>query len=246
MSAAGAGRLLSLEGRTALVAGASGGIGSAASRLLAEAGARVVGVDRPGVPESPAGRHVSCDLTDAGGVRRLLDDIRSREARLDTLVHCAGIRRDAVLWKMDDAAWSEVMRVNLDSAFHLLREAAGLMRDTGDGSIVLVSSINGERGKFGQANYAASKAALIGLARTAARELGRFGIRVNVVAPGLIATPMTATLPENVLRQSIEESVLGRTGEPDDVAAAILFLCAPMSRHITGQVLRVDGGQLIA
>ncbi len=245
MSPDGPARLLALEGRTALVAGASGGIGSATAALLSEAGAHVVGVDRPGAPDSPAARHVVCDLTDAAAVRRLIDDVRSRESRLDAVVHCAGIRRDAVLWKMDDAAWSEVMRVNLDSAFHLLRDAAGLMRDTGGGSIVLVSSINGERGKFGQANYAASKAALIGLARTAARELGRFGVRVNVVAPGLIATPMTATLPEEVVQKSIDESVLGRAGEPDDVAAAILFLCAPMSRHITGQVLRVDGGQLI-
>jgi len=246
MSAGPLQRLVTLEGRTALVTGASGGIGSAVAGLLAEAGAAVVGVDLPGAPPCAAGRHVACDMTDAAGVRRLAEEIRSREGRLDVVVHCAGIRRDAVLWKMDESAWSDVMRVNLDSAFLLLRETAGLMRDTGGGSIVLVSSINGERGKFGQANYAASKAGLIGLGRTAAREMGRFGIRVNIVAPGLITTPMTSTLPENVVQQSIDESALGRAGEPADVAAAILFLSAPMSRHITGQVLRVDGGQLIA
>ncbi len=135
--------------------------------------------------------------------------------------------------------------MNLDSAFHLLKGAVPLMREAG-GSVVLISSINGERGKFGQANYAASKAGLIGLGRTAARELGRFGIRVNLVAPGMIRTPMTATLAPEFLREAEAETALGRIGEPLDVAAAILFLVSAMGRHVTGQVLRVDGGQLTA
>lgn len=112
--------------------------------------------------------------------------------------------------------------------------------------MVLVSSINGERGKFGQSNYAASKAGLIALARSAARETGRFRIRVNAVAPGMIATPMTRSLPSEFLEEAVSESALGCLGEPRDVASAILFLCSDMSRHVTGQVLRVDGGQLIA
>ena len=119
------------------------------------------------------------------------------------------------------------------------------MRAAGAGAIVLVSSINGERGKVGQANYAASKAGLIALARTAARELGGFGIRVNVVSPGWIETPMTAGLPEDVRQRAIEETALGRLGAPDDVAAAMVFLVSDLGRHVTGQVLRVDGGQLI-
>jgi NAD(P)-dependent dehydrogenase (short-subunit alcohol dehydrogenase family) len=111
--------------------------------------------------------------------------------------------------------------------------------------VVLISSINGERGKLGQANYAASKAGLVGLARTAARELGRFGIRVNVVAPGWIDTPLTAAYDPALRRAAEQESALGRCGSPENVAHAVLFLCSAMSEHVTGQVLRVDGGQLI-
>jgi 3-oxoacyl-[acyl-carrier protein] reductase len=151
-----------------------------------------------------------------------------------------------VLWKLEPAAWSEVLRVNLDAAFLLLHDTVPLLRQRGAGSVVLISSINGERGKFGQASYAASKAGLIGLARTAARELGRFGIRVNVVSPGLIDTSMTASLPAEAREQALRESALGRAGEPDDVAGAVLFLVSDLARHVTGQVLRVDGGQLMA
>ncbi len=175
-----------------------------------------------------------------------LAEFRRRHSRLQILVHCAGIARDAVLWKLEDAAWSEVMRVNLDAAFYLLKGTAPLLRESGDAAVVLVSSINGERGKFGQANYAASKAGLMGLGRTAARELGRFGVRVNLVAPGMILTPMTGSLPEEVRARAAEESALGRLGTPEDVARACLFLVSPLARHVTGQVLRVDGGQLIA
>jgi len=237
--------ILSLEGRTALVAGGAGGIGSRIVDRLLESGARVLSVDLPG--RSPPGGAVAleADLGDPEAVASLFREVWEHVDHLDALVHCAGITRDRVLWKMEPAAWSEVIRVNLDSAFHLLREATPLLRVRGGGSVVLVSSINGERGKFGQANYAASKAGLLGLGRTAARELGRFGIRVNVLAPGMIETPMTADLPGEVRAAAEAEAVLGRIGTPDDVALAALFLLSPMSAHVTGQVLRVDGGQLI-
>lgn len=237
--------LLSLEGRVAVVAGGGGGIGSATVRRLLQAGAQVASVDRPGVAAEDGAIPFPCDVADAAAVDRLFEELRSRFDRLDVLVHCAGITRDGVLWKLELADWSEVLRVNLDSAFYLLRRAAPWMRSASRGSVILVSSINGERGKRGQANYAASKAGLHGLARTAARELGAFGIRVNVVAPGWIETSMTADLPEEARRRGEEESALRRLGEPDDVARAILFLAADASRHVTGQVLRVDGGQLI-
>jgi acetoacetyl-CoA reductase/3-oxoacyl-[acyl-carrier protein] reductase len=120
------------------------------------------------------------------------------------------------------------------------------LRRSTRGSAVLISSINGERGKLGQANYAASKAGLIGLAKSAARELGRDGARVNVVAPGLIATAMTESLPAEILERAVAETVLGRAGRAEDVAGAVVFLCSNLARHITGQVLRVDGGQLMA
>jgi acetoacetyl-CoA reductase/3-oxoacyl-[acyl-carrier protein] reductase len=147
---------------------------------------------------------------------------------------------------MSDEAWSDVLRVNLESAFWILRAAAPVLRAGGGGSVVLIASINGERGKFGQANYAAAKAGLIGLGRTAARELGRFGVRVNLVAPGWVDTEMTAGLDASARAKALDETALGRLGRPEDVAAAVLFLASDMSGHVTGQVLRVDGGQLTA
>ncbi len=238
--------LLSLAGRTALVTGGAGGIGAAVVRRLTEAGAEVISADLPGRESPDAGGQIPCDMSQPDQIRRMIEQIEHRWHALHVVVHCAGLTRDAVLWKMTPAQWSEVIQVNLESAFHLLKGSAPLMRKAGHGSIVLVASINGERGKFGQANYAASKAGLIGLGKTAARELGGFGVRVNCVAPGLIESPMTRDLPEEARRRAAEESALGRIGEPDDVARAALFLCSDMSRHVTGQTLRVDGGQLIA
>lgn len=237
--------LLSLAGRTALVAGGSGGIGTATVALLARAGARVLSVDRPGLAAPPGAEGLGCDLADARGAAALFTEVQQRTDSLDLLVHAAGITRDGVLWKMSDDDWSGVLELNLSSAFRLVRGATPLMRTHG-GSIVLLSSINGQRGKFGQANYAASKAGMIGLARSAARELGSFGVRVNVVAPGLVYTAMTGGLAEEHMRQAIAETALGRAAEPEDVARAVLFLCSDLARHVTGQVLRVDGGQLMA
>ncbi|HET6372821.1 MAG TPA: SDR family oxidoreductase, partial [Candidatus Polarisedimenticolia bacterium] len=212
---------------------------------LRDAGATVMGADLAGRRAPRAHSSWEGDLSDPAAAPRLVETVERELGRLDIVVHAAGIRRDAVLWKMQATAWSEVMRVNLGSAFHLLKAAAPVMRRGGRGAVVLISSINGERGKFGQINYSASKAGLIGLGRTAARELGRFGIRVNIICPGMIRTPLVRDLPEDAMSQALSESVLGRLGEPEDVAAAAIFLCSPMSRHITGQVLRVDGGQLI-
>lgn len=239
-------RLLSLEGRTALVAGGSGGIGSATATLLMQAGARVLSVDLPGGALPDGAEGIECDLADPRAQDALFSEVRKRTDSLDFLVHSAGLTRDGVLWKMGDEDWSTVIEVNLGSAFRLLRGSTPLLRAKGGGSVVLISSINGERGKFGQANYAASKAGMIGLARSAARELGRFGVRVNVVAPGLVMTRMTADLSAEHVQRSIDETVLGRAADPADVANAVLFLCSDLARHVTGQVLRVDGGQLMA
>jgi NAD(P)-dependent dehydrogenase (short-subunit alcohol dehydrogenase family) len=235
-----------LGGRTALVTGAGGGIGSEVVRVLAGAGARVVGVDLPGHVAGGDADTIACDVGDGPQVASMLAGWNDRFGGLDVVVHCAGITRDAVVWKMDEDAWRDVLRVNLDSAFHVVRGAVPLLRERGGGSIVLISSINGERGKFGQANYAASKAGLIGLARSVAREAGRFGVRVNVVAPGLIETAMTAKLDPDVVRRAVDETALGRAGRPRDVAMAVLYLVSGMAAHVTGQVLRVDGGQLTA
>ncbi len=234
----------SLDGRVALVAGGAGGIGSAIVSCLAEAGARVVVVDRDARAEGSV-EAVACDLTDPGAVSRRVAEVAERHGRIDLVVHAAGITRDAGLTRLSDADWRTVMAANVDSAFFLLRAAGPALRTAGGGAVVLVSSINGERGKAGQANYAASKGALNALARTAAREWGRHRIRVNVVAPGWIETPMTAPLPEAVRQRALDETALGRLGQPVDVARVVWFLVSDASRHVTGQVLRVDGGQVI-
>jgi 3-oxoacyl-[acyl-carrier protein] reductase len=234
----------SFEGRVALVTGGGGGIGSAACAMLLDAGARVFSADHDDRPGPEGTVSLACDVSRAAEVAAAMAAVRSAAGRLDCVVHCAGVTRDALIARMTDDDWHVVVSTNLDSAFYLVRDAAPALREAGGGAIVLVSSINADRGKVGQANYAASKAGLHGLARTAARELGRFNIRVNVVAPGWIDTRMTAGLAAELRARAVNETALGRVGRPEDVAAAILFLCSDASAHVTGQVLRVDGGQL--
>lgn len=237
--------LLSLKGRTALVAGGGGDIGSQVSRRLLEAGAVVLSVDLEGSPGPDGVIDLECDLSDPEAVEHLAGAVERRFPKIDLLVHCAGITADAVLWKMKIEDWRRVLSVNLDSAFYLLRAMVPSLRESKEGTVVFVSSINGERGRFGQANYSSSKAGVLGLTRTAARELGRFGVRVNAISPGFIETQMTAPLSSEVHSSALSSTVLGRLGNTDDVARCVLFLCSGLSRHVTGQVLRVDGGQLI-
>jgi len=242
--------LLNLEDKVVLVAGGAGGIGTAVVDIFDRAGARVVSVDLASEKDETVAAKApirwSYDISRADEVRAIFDRLREERGGLDVLVHCAGITRDRVLWKMSDEEWSDVMKVNLDSAFYLLRAAAPVFRERSGGAVVLVSSITAQRGKFGQANYAASKAGMIALGKTAALELGKFGVRVNAVAPAWIETRMTASVPESVRRHELEISPLGRLGEPDDVARVVLFLGSDLSRHVNGQVLRVDGGQVMA
>jgi NAD(P)-dependent dehydrogenase (short-subunit alcohol dehydrogenase family) len=240
------GDLVSLAGRTYLVTGAGGGIGGATAALFAAAGARVVASDLPGRDGPPGTEAAPCDLGAPGAAAALVQGVVRAHGRLDGLVHAAGITRDGMLWKLPDEDWSKVLSVNLDAAFHLLKAAVPALRAGGGGTVVLVASINGERGKRGQSNYAASKAGLIALGKTAALETGRFGIRVNVIAPGWIDTPMTAAIPPEFRQRAIDETALGRVGSPEDVARAALFLSSGLASHVTGQVLRVDGGQLTA
>jgi len=237
---------LSLAGKVALVTGGGGAIGSAIVARFRDADANVMSVDRPGSRVPDGVTFLPVDLAERAQIEALVAEVERQRGRIDILVHCAGITRDSVLWKMSPEQWSEVLSVNLDAAFHLLRHCTPVMRGAGGGAVVLVSSINGQRGKFGQSNYVASKAGLIGLAKAAALELGGFGIRVNAIAPGWIETPMTAAVPAEFREKALAETPLHRLGQPGDVASAALFLCSEMSRHITGQVLRVDGGQLMA
>jgi 3-oxoacyl-[acyl-carrier protein] reductase len=163
---------------------------------------------------------------------------------LDILVNAAGIFRDQVIWKMTDAEWSDVIGVDLTGVFHCCRAAAPAMR-SGGGAIVNISSINGLRGKFGQTNYSAAKAGVIGLTKALAKELARFHVTVNAVAPGLIDTPAVAAMPAEAREESKREILLGRIGTVEDVAELVSFLCGDRARFITGEVIRVDGGQYI-
>jgi NAD(P)-dependent dehydrogenase (short-subunit alcohol dehydrogenase family) len=237
--------LLALPGRVAVVTGGAGAIGAAICARLRECGATVYCLDRPSQQAPEGTTPIACDVADESAVSRAVAEIDRLSGRIDIVVHAAGITRDGRLWKASAEDWNLVIATNLSSAFHLLHAAVPVMRRTGAGAIVLISSINGERGKVGQSSYAASKAGLNALARTAARELGSFGIRVNALAPGWIATPMTASLPDELRQRAIDESALRRLGDPDDVALAAVFLVSDLARHVTGQVLRVDGGQLI-
>ena len=230
-----------LAGRVAVVTGAASGIGAALTSRLRAHDVRVASLDVRPAPFADLSLEV--DVGDADAVHAAVQKVAFELGPPTLAVHCAGITRDAMLWKLHAADWDAVMRVNLSGAWYLLKAMVPHLRAAGDGSVVLVGSINGARGKVGQAAYAASKAGVVGLAKSAARELGHFGVRVNVVAPGFVETPMTAPLADEFRAKAIAETSLGRVALPDDVAGAILFLLSQSSRHVTGHVLNVDGGQ---
>jgi 3-oxoacyl-[acyl-carrier protein] reductase len=234
----------SLEGKNALVTGASKGIGRAIAVELAQAGATVVVGYRTGKDEAEAlaaeigGRAVQADVSDADDARRLVDEAGD----IDVLVNNAGLTRDGLLARMSDDDWRTVIETNLSSVFYTCRAVTRPMMKKRAGSIVNVSSIVGVHGNWGQTNYAASKAGIIGFTKSLARELGSRNIRANVVAPGYVTTQLTDVLPEEVMASMIQNTPLGRAGKPTDVAGAVRFLCSDEASFITGEVLLVDGG----
>ena len=229
---------------TALVTGGTRGIGRAVADQLAR-DAWVATVDIRRADPDVAHHAIEADVTQPEEVAAAIEQIVAERGGLDWVVCSAGITRDRVSWKLTDEDWDDVLAVNLSGAFNVVRAASTHLRNSTQGRVVFVSSINGLRGRFGQANYAASKAGLIGLARSLALELARDGVTVNVIAPGFIDTEMTRVLPDAKRRAAIERTPLGRWGCPEDVAASVRFLCGASAGFITGTVLPVDGGQLL-
>lgn len=234
---------LDFDRQAALVTGGARGIGRAIAEMLAASGAEVHVFDSAADAETQAGISLhAVDITDPPAVAAAVEAL-ARPPVL--LVNNAGITRDRTIAKMTDAEWNDVITVNLTGAFNMVRALTPGMVEAGFGRIVNITSINGLRGKFGQANYSAAKAGLIGLTKAAARELGPKGVTVNAVAPGMVLTEMALELPAAFLDQAVDESVLGRLAEPADIANAVGFLLSDAAALITGQVLQVDGGQYI-
>jgi 3-oxoacyl-[acyl-carrier protein] reductase len=247
---------MELEGKVALVTGGSRGIGAAIALDLAQNGARVAICDlQPASATVPPfnmarelGRKVLYFQADVADFRRageVVSEIVSALGRLDVLVNNAGINSDHAIWNMTEEEWDRVIAVNLKGAFNYARAVAPIFRAQRGGKIINISSVNGLRGQRGLANYAAAKAGMIGLTKTLAKELGKYQVNVNAIAPGYITTPMTEPLPRESKEEALREAVLGRLGTPEDVAYLVTFLCSDRADYITGEVIRVDGGQYI-
>jgi 3-oxoacyl-[acyl-carrier protein] reductase len=247
-----------LEGKRAIVTGGSQGIGTATSLMLAEEGADVCLTYRKHKEEADEvkaqieamGRKalsLQCDISSFSEAEAVVAAAVDTFGGLDILVNNAGMNWDGVCWKMSEEQWDRVLEVNLKGYFNFTRHSAPLFKSQKAGRIINVTSINGLRGKFGQTNYSASKAGIIGYTKAVAKELGAFGVTVNAVAPGLIETAMlkTSEAREKIIDMAMAEIVLKRVGQPEDLANVIAFLASSKARHVTGEVIKVDGGQYI-
>ncbi len=250
-----------LRGRAAIVTGGSMGIGRAVAKALARSGVHVafnylnegeaslLEADRTAADLEAQGVRVfrrAVDCTDSAGVTHFVEEAAEALGGLHILVNNAGIGRDRALWRMTDEDWDAVLHTNLTGSFYFLRAVAPRFRAQEYGKVVNISSVHGLRSEFGLANYSASKGGILALTRSAAVELGPSNVNVNAVAPGYIRTTrLTERVPSEILDRVRERSTLGRLGDPQDVAGAVLFLCSEAARHITGVVLPVDGGYLL-
>lgn len=247
---------LGLNGKVALVTGGSRGIGASVSLVLAEQGCdvaltcrgRVDAAEQVAQKIRELGRKalvLKANVADYAETETTFQKVLDELGRLDILVCNAGVTWDGVIWKMKEEQWDTVIETNLKGYFNYNRVAAGIFKDQRSGKIVNLSSINAFRGKFGQTNYAASKAGNIALTKSLAKEMGKFNVNVNAVAPGMVMTEMAETIPPEFLNAAVKETVLGRIASSEDVANVVAFLCSDFSRHVTGEVIKVDGGQYI-
>ncbi|MEW6026757.1 MAG: 3-oxoacyl-ACP reductase family protein [Planctomycetota bacterium] len=245
-----------LEGKGAIITGGSVGIGAAIALDLARNGANVVINYRKHADEANKiveeikkmgrkGLAIQADVSKSADAEKMVQSALKEFGHLDILVNNAGVNQDSVVWKMTEEQWDNVMSINLKGCFNYIHAVAPLFKTQNSGKIINITSINGLRGKFGQSNYSASKAGIIGLTKSVARELGKFNINVNAVAPGLIETDMVVNAPEEVRQKALAEIVMGRIGKTDEVAWVVSFLASDKARHITGEVIKVDGGQYI-
>lgn len=251
-----------LHGKCAIVTGAATGIGRATAMELARRGCAVAFnyVELPGRDVAVQAAMTEavlrslnvpvfcdrCDVRNMSEVERFVKAAQQAIGGVHILVNNAGISRDGALWKTDDSAWRDVVDTNLTGAFHMIRACAPIFRAQHYGKIVNVASIMAMKPGFGVANYAASKAGLIGLTHAAAVELGPANVNVNAVSPGFVKTELTEHLWEELAARARGQTPLGRLAEPEDVAQAIVFLCTDAARHITGEIIRVDGGQALS
>ena len=245
-------RTIDLAGKVAFVTGSTRGIGLAIARTLHAAGAKVavVGRDAARAQDVAAGlgagtTGVGCDVADAAQVAEAITAAEQALGPIDILVNNAGLTRDNILLRLSEADWDAVLDANLKGAFLTMRAVTKGMMKRRSGRIINITSIVGIIGNKGQANYAASKAGLIGLTKSAAREYASRGILINCIAPGFIDTDMTAALPEEARKVLLEQIALGRLGSPDDIANTVLYLASDLAGYVTGQVLVVDGGMVI-
>jgi acetoacetyl-CoA reductase len=238
--------------RVAVVSGGSGGLGTAICVALADAGCKVFAADITGRPErdeafraATAGRDIAAvalDVTDYDACAALAGRIGREQGGIDILVNAAGITRDATLRKMDKAQWDAVLSVNLDGVFNLTRAAIDGMATRGFGRIVNISSVNGQTGQFGQANYSAAKAGMHGFTMALAREVARKGVTVNSISPGYCETAMVMAMPEEIRAGIVDKVPVGRLGRPDEIARTVAFLAADDAGFITGANIPVNGG----
>ena len=243
-----------LEGKVALITGATRGIGKGIAEVFAAQGAKVAftyagSVDKAKALEEELSKITTVksyqsDASDFDAAQKLVDDVMAEFGQIDILINNAGITKDNLMLRMSKDDWDTIIKVNLDSVFNLTKAVIKPMMKAKSGSIINMSSVVGVKGNAGQANYAASKAGVIGFSKSVALELGSRNIRCNVIAPGFIETEMTAVLDENTVKAWREAIPLKRGGQPEDVANACVFLGSDMSGYITGQVINVDGGML--